>query len=617
MIGRIRSFIYRLFSEVRDNLKAREELEKFMTCCPLGIIRLDRQFRIMYMNPAMKQILGLQEHEEPVTIGVDIRTIPSIQEAQLENLLARPPENWPQFLEIPFKSIYGKAAYLSVVANPIFNRGKFLGAFITVRDISKFKIAEEQRDYLQGIYSCVTEVLQSIIMAKNKTRLLQEVCRGLTAARGYKFIWIGLIEEESKRVLPAAYAGFEAGYLDTITVTWDETETGRGPTGTAIKTKRTVVIKDIATDPRYRFYSQEALKRGYASTASIPLLYRDRVLGIISVYSFLKNAFGDEEIRLLERLAGALAYALCALETEEKRQEAERALKKSEEHYRTLIEALGEGVALIDAANNIEYVNPALSSLLGYAEVELLGKNMDNFLVRRQAEPAELVPAHPGGKALSYEGQMRARSGEIKTVKVTWVAIKEGETTGNKKLAVFSDITQLKELEQELLRQATEDALTGLYNRCYFNNRIKQEVERAGRYGHPITFIMIDIDDFKEINDRYSHLMGDEVLKLVARYLQSSVRESDLAFRYGGDEFLLVLPETDGPGASKVIARVKEEIAAFNAGAREEGYPEGFKLSLSFGIATWEPESTRKWEEVLKESDLLMYQEKMGKKISW
>ncbi|KYH31598.1 diguanylate cyclase [Neomoorella mulderi] len=64
-------------------------------------------------------------------------------------------------------------------------------------------------------------------------------------------------------------------------------------------------------------------------------------------------------------------------------------------------------------------------------------------------------------------------------------------------------------------------------------------------------------------------------------------------------------------------SRVEEEIAAFNAGAREEGYPEGFKLSLSFGIATWEPGSTRKWEEMLKESDLLMYQEKMRKKTSW
>lgn len=155
--------------------------------------------------------------------------------------------------------------------------------------------------------------------------------------------------------------------------------------------------------------------------------------------------------------------------------------------------------------------------------------------------------------------------------------------------------------------QALRDPLTGVYNRRHFNQVIEQEIPRSKRYNHPIGFLMVDIDNFKEINDRHGHQVGDEVLQEVAKLLQSHLRGSDVVVRYGGDEFLLLLVETDGETAM-VERRILEEVARRN----ETNPVFDFSVTLSIGSAHWTPEDARPMEEVLAEADSRMYEEKRG-----
>lgn len=175
-------------------------------------------------------------------------------------------------------------------------------------------------------------------------------------------------------------------------------------------------------------------------------------------------------------------------------------------------------------------------------------------------------------------------------------------------LNLKSNVIRLKELQKELRTRVITDPLTGLYNRWYFNERVEEEARRAKRYGHPFSFVVIDVDKFKDINDQYSHSVGDEVLKEVGKYLTTSVRESDIVFRYGGDEFVILLPETKSDEAQELVNRLQAGVTKVNPGKKYLGTK---GIRLSFGVATWEPQTNISWEEVLKESDVRMYKDKM------
>jgi len=160
-------------------------------------------------------------------------------------------------------------------------------------------------------------------------------------------------------------------------------------------------------------------------------------------------------------------------------------------------------------------------------------------------------------------------------------------------------------LQEDLKDQATHDPLTGAYNRRYFNERIEEELERCRRYKHPVAFLMMDVDRFKEINDRFGHEMGDRVLQEVAKLLQQQVRTNDLVIRYGGDEFLVVFLETDG-GTEVIRERITEAMAKYNETSPLLKFP----VRLSIGDAYWGPDEERAIEEVLAEADRRMYEEK-------
>jgi len=160
-------------------------------------------------------------------------------------------------------------------------------------------------------------------------------------------------------------------------------------------------------------------------------------------------------------------------------------------------------------------------------------------------------------------------------------------------------------LEEELRQQAIKDPLTGLYNRRYLNDTLSKEIERCERYGHNIAFIMVDVNRFKEINDRYSHQTGDEVLQRVAGLLTENVRNADTVVRYGGDEFLVLLPETNGKSYN-TADRLRFELASWN----EKSDLLDFPLTIAVGVSHWNPDQDRSVEAALKEADRKMYEDK-------
>jgi PAS domain S-box-containing protein len=191
--------------------------------------------------------------------------------------------------------------------------------------------AETQLRRLNRTNRALSRCNEALIRATDESTLLQQICDLVIEEAGYRLCWVGLAEHDAaKSVRPVAQAGFDAGYLDTLHLTWADTERGRGPTGTCIRTRQTVLSKHIATDPTMLPWRAEALKRGYASSVAIPLSADAVAFGAISIYAPEPEAFGPEEVKLLTELADDLAFGITALRTRRERARAEVALRETE-----------------------------------------------------------------------------------------------------------------------------------------------------------------------------------------------------------------------------------------------------------------------------------------------
>jgi PAS domain S-box-containing protein len=165
---------------------------------------------------------------------------------------------------------------------------------------------------------------QALVRATDESALLRQICQIIVEEAGYRLCWVGYADTDAGRtVRPVAQAGFDEGYLEAAKVTWADTERGRGPTGTCIRTGEIHIAKDIATDPRLAPWRADALRRGYASSIAIPLMAAGRPLGALSIYSSEIGAFGNEEVQLLTELAADLAYGIVSLRTQAERRKAE------------------------------------------------------------------------------------------------------------------------------------------------------------------------------------------------------------------------------------------------------------------------------------------------------
>lgn len=169
----------------------------------------------------------------------------------------------------------------------------------------------------------------------------------------------------------------------------------------------------------------------------------------------------------------------------------------------------------------------------------------------------------------------------------------------------FYDLTDRVARESELEKKALRDSLTGLMNRAFFDSAIPQEIERSKRYKRPFTLMLGDLRQFKVINDSLGHQEGDRVLAEVANLLSAELRDSDWAIRYGGDEFLFLLPETGGD-LEALVGRLQKAVERWS----RENVPSPLNVGIDLGWSTWSPGDSRPVAQILADADSMLYQNK-------
>lgn len=168
---------------------------------------------------------------------------------------------------------------------------------------------------------------------------------------------------------------------------------------------------------------------------------------------------------------------------------------------------------------------------------------------------------------------------------------------------------------EELHIKSVTDGLTGVYSHAYLQETLGIETERAGRLGLPLSTLMLDLDDFKKVNDTHGHLFGDQVLKEVTETISMNIREDDVLGRYGGEEFMVVMPGASSKIAQRVAERVRKAVARTGiVDAAEEGRPTPVKVTLSIGAATYEAEHTGSSHSLIRAADIQLYKAKRAGK---
>lgn len=174
---------------------------------------------------------------------------------------------------------------------------------------------------------------RAVVRSDNEQMLLAEMCRIIVEIGGYRLAWVGYAEQDrNKTVRPMAQAGYEEGYLATLNLTWADTERGRGPTGTAIRSGQPCIARNIQTDPAFAPWREEARKRGYASSIALPLRVNGETVGALCIYAEEPDAFDREEVVLLSEIANDLAYGIAALSTRAEREQAHETIRRMAYH---------------------------------------------------------------------------------------------------------------------------------------------------------------------------------------------------------------------------------------------------------------------------------------------
>ncbi len=315
-----------------------------------------------------------------------------------------------------------------------------------------------------------------------------------------------------------------------------------------------------------------------------------------------------------DALVALVTQASLALESNALTTELQR--RAGEARFRSLVQHAHDLITVLDSNATVIYQSPSVERALGYTPAEIAGTRFDRLLVG--GENSRLLrlladgTTYAGGEADVIECALRHRDGSTRHFEILHTNLLEDDAVGGIVLN-GRDISERKAFEEQLEHQAFHDPVTSLANRALFNERVRHALARARRERAGLGVIFLDLDDFKTINDSLGHAAGDEVLLEVAKRLATSIRVTDTAARFGGDEFAILLEDATGPDdAADVAERIIEALKRpLQLDSKE------IMVQASLGISMVDYETTLDADELIRNADAAMYIAKRDGKGSY
>ncbi|GAM10506.1 wide host range VirA protein [Geobacter sp. OR-1] len=248
--------------------------------------------------------------------------------------------------------------------------------YLVSKSESAIKRRKESLSNLNRALKCYSSCNQAMIRATDEFQLMSEVCRTCVEIGGYRVAWVGIAEEnDEKSIRPVAQWGDEKGYLNNLKASWGDIDHGRGPTGTAIRTGKSIVVQQIIYDPMWELWREEAINHGFAASLSLPLTANGKAFGALVIFAGNKGAFNNREVSLLEELAEDLSYGITSIRTKSEGENSEKERKL----LASVIQQSNDGIIIVDGNGTVKYANPAIASITGLSPDRMLGSPLSRL----------------------------------------------------------------------------------------------------------------------------------------------------------------------------------------------------------------------------------------------
>jgi PAS domain S-box-containing protein len=257
---------------------------------------------------------------------------------------------------------FGRWLFVTLTSGMIF--------YLVSKSEAAIKRRKDSLSNLNRALKCYSSCNQAMIRATDEFQLMSEVCRTCVEIGGYRVAWVGVAEDDDdKSIRPVAQWGDERGYLTKLKASWGEIDHGRGPTGTAIRSGKSVVVQQIIYDPMWELWREDAVNHGFAASLSLPLTANGTAFGALVIFAGNPGAFNNREISLLEELAEDLSYGIASLRTKNEGEKSEKERKL----LASVIQQSNDGIIIVDGNGIVKYANPAIASITGLAPGLMLG----------------------------------------------------------------------------------------------------------------------------------------------------------------------------------------------------------------------------------------------------
>ena len=519
-----------------------------------------------------------------------------------ERLIAAPGQ--AERFEFIGRSIDGQRAWMELRRHAVLAEGHWL-IIAMMRNVTDRKLAEQAADRHKRMYAALSATNEAIMQAQSPTELYERVCSAAVTHGGLISASVLLPDGPDGLMRVEAVAANGPSRVREARISTDPaTPEGRGPVGLAYRSGVTQVSNDFMRDERTAYWHEQGKASGVKSSAAVPLQRHGAVYGAMVFFSPERRAFDDDVVKLLERLAQNISFALGNLERDRERRKAQTALTESEARFRALTHLSSDWYWEQDA--ELRYTR-FQSRETAAADVS------DEFVGHHPwALSFEIEAGHQPSSFRSfldepqpYRDVVHIRTGangsrQYFTVSGEPLFDADGRFSGYR--GVSKDITQQRLADERIRYLATHDGLTGLPNRAMFSQLLNTEIELATRNGRHFGLLYVDLDGFKRVNDTLGHDAGDVLLKLMAKRFAGALRGSDTVSRLAGDEFAILV--RDVQGAPDLWGIASKVLAAADAPLEVLGH--ACSVSASIGMALF-PEHAADELSLMKRADMAMY----------